>query len=170
MIHHQEYKMNLSKIDGQILETYNKTVVVKITKGTDEYGLTEAYYNLEAAEEWKNHLYCICQEFFLLDTTEDETILDLYIKFRNADPSIPTTKVCLAILDSIRHHLSLVIGDEAMFYCHDFIWSNIDNKLILFSAVALNAGFTEQEQEDIAQDIKENEAVRAHFEGSRDIR
>ena len=110
------------------------------------------------------------QEFFLLDTTDDETILDLYVKFRNADPSLPTTKVCLTILESIRHHLSMVIGEEAMFYCDDFLWSTFDNKLLLFSVVALNGGFTKQEQEDIAQDIKTNEAVRAHFEGSREVR
>ena len=88
---------DLSKIDGRVLETYNKTIVVQITKGTDANGFTDAYLHLEAAAEWKNHLYCICQEFFLLDTEDDETIDDLWVKFLNADFSLPTTKVCLTI-------------------------------------------------------------------------
>ena len=51
--------------------------------------------------------------------------------------------------------------DEDQDKVYAMVWITFDSEDL--------AGFTEQEQRDIAQDIKENEAVRAHFESAKTI-
>ena len=172
-----DIKVNKGQIKGvKRLAVHNEYEII-YTEKEDLKALTQAW-------GWYEILMLTCRNFrdqsgvyFDVRSVEQAKNWLNRVAVNNIPSSINNPVVVLGeqMIKPIETIIGDLIGKQYVACMFDFAITTYDSGKTWHLYVQLHrskipVGFTEQEQRDIAQDIKENEAVRAHFEGSREIR